>query len=125
MVLVAALTLAILYFALMELLLLDSSRAMAEARNFRGRVVALTLAENGAELAARNMANTLMTTQQYINDEGTMKGNLTRIVLSDQISTFELSGSGVARGDVPHRASVTLRGRIENGVVKIEYSEHK
>jgi hypothetical protein len=124
-ILIAALTLAILYFALMELLLLDSSRALAEARNFRGRVVALTLCENAAELAAQGMASSLAANERYVNDEGTMSGVLRRVIINDTVSTFELIGDGVTRGLTTHKARVTLRGRIENGIVKIEYADHR
>src|SRR5204863_3948307 len=51
-VLISAIVLAILYFALMELMLIDSSRAVREAQRFRARIVATTLAESAAELAA-------------------------------------------------------------------------
>src|SRR6266545_5727430 len=54
-VLISALVLSVLYFALMELLLIDSSRALNEAQRFRARVVAGALAESGAELAALQM----------------------------------------------------------------------
>ncbi|HEX7420223.1 MAG TPA: hypothetical protein VF505_10080, partial [Thermoanaerobaculia bacterium] len=51
-VLITALTISILYFALMELLLIDSSRALREAQRFRAHVLAGTLAESAADLAA-------------------------------------------------------------------------
>jgi hypothetical protein len=47
-----ALIVAVLYFGLIELMLYDASRELAEARRFRARIIAVTLAENGAELAA-------------------------------------------------------------------------
>ena len=50
-----ALIIAVLYFRLIELMLFDAARQLAEARRFRARIVALTLAENGAELAAANI----------------------------------------------------------------------
>src|SRR5215213_2449819 len=53
--LIAALTLALLYFALMELILIDSSRSLAEAQRFRARIMAAAVAEDAAELAALNM----------------------------------------------------------------------
>ena len=54
-VLIAAIALAILYFALMELMLIDSSRALREAQRFRSKVIATTLAESAAELSAASM----------------------------------------------------------------------
>ncbi|HET7435605.1 MAG TPA: hypothetical protein VFN10_12930, partial [Thermoanaerobaculia bacterium] len=55
--LIAAIVLAVLYFGLIELLLLDSARELREAQRFRARIVALTNAENGAERAAADIAN--------------------------------------------------------------------
>src|SRR5260370_11002888 len=54
-VLISAIALAVLYFGLMELMLIDSSRALREAQRFRSRVVASALAESAAELAAAQM----------------------------------------------------------------------
>src|SRR5258708_13978010 len=54
-VLITAIALAVLYFGLMELMLIDSSRALREAQRFRSRVVASALAESAAELAAAQM----------------------------------------------------------------------
>ena len=54
-VLIAAIALAVLYFALMELLLIDSSRALREAQRFRAKVIAATLAESAAELSTASM----------------------------------------------------------------------
>src|SRR6266699_1606314 len=54
-VLISAIALAILYFALMELMLIDSSRALREAQRFHQHVLAVTLAESAAELSAASM----------------------------------------------------------------------
>ena len=43
-VLISAIALAILYFGLMELMLIDSSRALVEAQRLRSRIVASALA---------------------------------------------------------------------------------
>ncbi len=48
-VLGAALLLAVLYFALMELLLLDSTLSLQQAQRFRAHIMATTLAESAAE----------------------------------------------------------------------------
>ena len=119
-VLITALTLSILYFALMELLLIDSSRALGEAQRFRAHIVAETLAENAAELAAlqlitRNQANT------DANDfQGTMHGELRR-----NSNSFVLTGKGVSIGSLTQTAKVTVEGRVgEDGSVKIDFTVH-
>src|SRR5438094_727313 len=69
-VLISAIALAVLYFALMELMLIDSSRALREAQRFRARVVASALAENAAELAAANMITSPGKTKNAQDDKG-------------------------------------------------------
>ncbi|HWS71823.1 MAG TPA: hypothetical protein VN605_06890, partial [Thermoanaerobaculia bacterium] len=69
--------LSVLYFGLMELMLIDSQRALAEARRFRARVVASTLAESAAELAAEQLVNHGGVVPVNETDaQGTMRGNL-------------------------------------------------
>ncbi len=116
----AAIALAILYFALIELLLLDSSRELGEARRFRARVVAATLAENGAELAALQMMNR---NAAYVNADdwqGKISGRMSKTA-GDQ---FEISGSGETAGVVRTEARVRLYGRIVGNDVRIQYSMH-
>ena len=61
----SVLILAILFFALMTLLLIESSEMSRRADRYRSRVLAQVLAENGAELAAQKMVNSLTTTKSY------------------------------------------------------------
>lgn len=112
--------LAILYFLLMELILIDSSRALHEAQRFRARVVAAALAENAAELAATNMVG------QYTNDatlqdaQGSMHGTYSR-----NGENFEIFGEATTAGVITERATVFLEGRVTvDGTVKIEWSRH-
>ncbi|MBK5260070.1 MAG: hypothetical protein JJE51_10785 [Thermoanaerobaculia bacterium] len=119
-VLVAALTMALLYFALMELLLLDSSRALGEAQRFRSRVVAATLAENAAELAALSMTTQLVTSSNLIDSQGRMQGKMTRTN-----DTFTIEGEGETSGVMPQMAKVKIDGRMgSDGIVKIDYTVH-
>jgi hypothetical protein len=118
-VLIVSLVLAVLYFGLMELLLIDSSRALNEAQRFRARVVAATLAESGAELAAqqiitRNSAN--VTASDF---QGTMAGHL-----SHSADIFEIQGAGTAIGAISQNATVEVRGRIEGNSIKIDFTTH-
>ena len=120
-VLVAALVLAVLYFGLMELMMIDASRSLQEAQRFRARVVAATLAENGAELASADMiANPKSGTQSYSDEQGSTQGKLERVEL-----TYRLTGIGKVAGVVPQTMNVTLQGRIVDGTnITIDYADH-
>ena len=106
-VLISAVALAILYFALMELMLIDSSRALREAQQFRSRIVASTLAESAAELASAQMVTRgISSTVNAQDEQGSMTGQLH--LINDQ---FELIG------DVPTKAAnVHLSNLKETGV---------
>ena len=119
--LIAALALAILYFALMELLLLDSSRALLEARQFRARVVAATVAENAAELAALNMRIGLSKTARESDEQGDMVGTLTM-----NAPSFSIEGEGETTGVIRQKARVVVDGEINltTGMVRINYTNH-
>lgn len=119
-VLISAIALAVLYFALMELMLIDSSRALREAQRFRSRIQASTLAESAAELAAAQMiTNRSSTTVSAKNADGQMTGEL-KIVNND----FELIGNGQTTGVAPVKADVRVQGRIEGNRVIIDYTFH-
>ena len=118
-VLISAVALAILYFALMELMLIDSSRALREAQRFRSRVVAATLAESAAELAAAQMINQPSGTATADDEQGSMTGVLQ--VLGNQ---FELTGEGKTSGVSPVTATVRVQGRIEGSHIAIDYTFH-
>jgi Tfp pilus assembly protein PilX len=118
--LIAAIVLAILYIGLIELLLVDSARELNEARRFRAKIVAATLAENGAELAAagllaRNTANVNAT-----DADGTMTGTMTK----DAGGQFVITGTGASSGLVKTSARVRLEGRVVGTEVRIQYSMH-
>jgi hypothetical protein len=117
-----ALILAVLYFGLIELLMLDSSRELAEARRYRARVVALTLAENGAELAAFQMVVPEKNTAEAkaSNWQGEITGKMTKNAAGE----FALEGTGKAPGVVPMKAKVTVSGRIIGSDVQIYYTGH-
>lgn len=120
-VLIAALTLAVLYFALMELLLVDSSRELAESRRFRARIVAAVVAENAAELAALQMVGGTDRTITESDAQGTMTATFKR----GAGDSFTLEGEGETAGVVRQKATVFVQGRIDaNGAVKIDYAMH-
>ena len=118
-VLISAIALAVLYFGLMELMLIDSSRALREAQRFRSRVVASALAESAAELAAAQMITRPGANANASDDQGQMTG-----VLRVSGSQFELTGQGVTAGVAPITASVRVQGRIEGNHIAIDYTFH-
>lgn len=126
-VLITAIALAVLYFGLMELMLIDSSRALREAQRFRARVVASALAESAAELTAAQMVTQPGASANASDEQGKMTGTL-RISgdpNSPNVRSFELFGKGVTAGVAPVTATVTVQGRITNGNrIEIDYTFH-
>jgi len=118
-VLISAIALAILYFGLMELMLIDSSRALTEAQRFRSRVVASALAENGAELAAANMISQPGSTTTAQDDQGKMIGAITV-----NGNNFEINAEGDTAGVVPVKATVRVQGRILGNHIAVDYTFH-
>jgi Tfp pilus assembly protein PilX len=119
--LVAALTLATLYFALMELLLIDGTRALQEAQRYRSRVVALTMAESAAELAAEKMV--VRDSNDVTTDDatGTMHGTYAR----HPDGSFDLTGDATTKGVAIQHAHVFVKGRIVNNTaVAIDFTDH-
>ena len=115
-----ALVTAVLYFAMIELLLLDSQRELAEARRFRARVIAETLAENAAEVAAMQIVTRDATPQFSIDTgQGTIRGRMTK-----GSNNFEIHGEGTSSGITESTARVVLRGRVVGKSVRIHYSLH-
>jgi hypothetical protein len=124
--LLVALALAVLYFAFIELLMIDAARSLGEARRFRARIVALTLAENGAELAAAQMVTRPQDTwKDKLEDwQGISSGTMTK-----GAGKFDIVGEARSAGLEPTNATVHLEGRIEAGPsapskVVIEHSRH-
>lgn len=120
-VLVAAMTLAVLYFALMNLLLVDSSRELAEARRFRARIIAGVLAENAVELAAQQMVDRTGNTIEEETAFGEMWAEYSR----GGGDGFEISAEATTKGVLSQTASVFVQGRLlAGGIVKIDYTMH-
>ena len=121
-VLVTALTLSILYFALMELMLIDTTRALGEAQRFRAHVVAQTLAESAAELAAFQIITKSVANVNATDFQGTMHGELQR-----NSNAFVLKGHGISIGSMSQESNVRVEGRIDdtNNSLKIDFTVHE
>ena len=119
-VLVAAITIAILYFALMELMLIDSSRALRESQRFRAKVVAATLAESAAELSAASMVTRNAGDTINADDEqGSMKATC-----NVNGSAFDIDAEATTSGLLGVKSSVRVQGRILGQRVVIDYTFH-
>jgi len=119
-VLITAIALAVLYFALMELMLIDSSRALREAQRFRSRVVAATLAESAAELSTASMVTRNSGDTINADDEqGSMKATSTV-----HGTAFEIDAQGTTSGVAPAKSTVRVQGRIVGQRVMIDYTYH-
>jgi len=110
---VIALVLAILYFMLMTLVMIDSSRAQAEAQRFRARMVAAILAEDAAELSCKECLSLdpRTFTSELKNEMGTASGSWTRTPTSGN-GTIEIHGDAEASGVIHQKASVRLIGTV-------------
>ncbi|HEX7677286.1 MAG TPA: hypothetical protein VF713_04135 [Thermoanaerobaculia bacterium] len=119
-VLIAAIALAILYFALMELMLIDSSRALREAQRFRSHVIAATLAESAAELSAASMVTRNAGDNINADDEqGSMKANC-----KVAGTAFDIDAEANTSGVMPMKATVRVQGRIVGQRVMVDYTYH-
>ena len=119
-VLAAALIIAVLYFALMELLLMDSTRSLQEAQQYRARVIASTLAESGAELAAAQLVTQSGANVNFHDTQGMMFGKMTH----SATGSFEITGDGEASGVPSAHAHVELKGMVTGNRVQIDYATH-
>lgn len=120
--------LAILYFALMELMLLDSSRALREAQRFRARVIATTLAESAAELAAAQLVTSPSSTAKVSasDEQGTMTATMTRSPPppGGLPIPYEIEASAESTGVPPQKATLQLQGDIQGNRVRVNYTVH-
>jgi hypothetical protein len=124
--LIAAIVLAVLYFLMIELLMIDASRELAEARRFRAKIVALTLAENGAELAAAAMLYRDDANVSAEDWQGTVTGEMRRTMTSPGAYEipFTIVGNAETKGLVKTKANVYVQGRILGNQIRIQYTMH-
>ncbi len=122
--LVIALVLAILYFMLMGLVMIDSSRAQTEAQRYRARVVAAALVDNAAELACAQMINVPSGMAQREDQQGLVRGEFHRTGADAGGDKFEINGEAETKGLLHQKASVLIEGHIEGNTVRIDYARY-
>jgi len=128
-VLVAAIALAVLYFGLMELMLIESQRSLREAQRFRAKIVATTLAENAAELAAEHLCQNWVATIDWANGDGKMDGKMERKAApfgaKPARSPFVITVTGASSGVPTSSETLKLDGNVVDGTgIEITYSNH-
>jgi len=127
-VLISAIVLAVLYFALMELMLLDSSRALREAQRFRARIIATTLAESAAELSAAQLVTSPRSTATVnaSDEQGTMTATMQRSLPppGNLPIPYEIEASAESTGVPPQKATLHLQGDIAGNRVRVTYTVH-
>jgi len=119
-VLVAVLLIAFLYFALIQLMLWESSQAFRGAQRFRSRVIAQVSAENAAELAATGMVIGYSNEVEADNEESAMEATYNRLADDE----FEIDASAESTGVAPSRATVRIEGRINGSQIRITRTIH-
>ena len=122
-VLLSVLVIATLYFALIALVLWESTIRYRAAQRFRARVVAQALAESAAELAANGLTRGSSESIREETDDGLMIAECT-VSGSSSEGTFQIEAAGQAYGVVRAEASVEVWGRLRNGRVVIDRTIH-
>lgn len=105
-----AIGIAVLFFMLIELMLIDSARELKEAQRFRSKIVAATLAENGAELVAARIVESDVTIKDTTDWQGKIYGEMHKNVESGE---FQIVGTGETAGVQPAKARVEIKGKVE------------
>ena len=113
--LLTALVLALLYFGLMELALIESTEAARGASRFRSGVTAEILAQNGADLAAEEMVSRFTRDVDIDLPGGHVIAGYRRM----PDTTFEILSAGVSEGPFNARRSLRIAGTVNSGNVAI------
>ena len=104
--LVSALVIAFLYFALMQLVMIESILAYRQARAAAERTALHVLAEDGVELVARNLCTSSGTTATLESPAGKVEAKLRVLGMSER---FEIEAVAIGGGS---RATITLQGQM-------------
>lgn len=120
--LIAVLLLAILYFALIEMVMWESSQAFRSAQRFRSRVIAEALAESGAELAAQQLVASSSANIKADTGQGKITATMTRG--GPNGDEFEIKSEARTSGVMPTEAHVVVRGRTNGNEVYVVRTIH-
>jgi hypothetical protein len=82
----------------------------------------MVLAENGAELAAKGIADSVYTADDDADWQGKIYGRMSR---NDQDGKFKIYATGETAGVKPVKAEVEVDGNAKNGKIRIDFTKHK
>lgn len=116
--LILSLVLALLFLALIALVLADTGAALRTAERVRGRVLADILAENGVELAAQGLLGRASQSVDRAIEGGHVKARLERT----GEDRFRIASEAVADGPFAAMASVEIAGRVTGDRITIDRS---
>ncbi|MGA7616036.1 MAG: hypothetical protein WBX15_12740 [Thermoanaerobaculia bacterium] len=116
----SVLVLAVLYFALMGLVLMESTAKSREAAGFHSRIASEIFAENAAELAARQMVSGSSRHIDVTTSDGVLKADFQR----SPSGQFTLRATATSSGVAPTSSHLVLRGRISGSSVAVEAAEY-
>lgn len=122
-VLISVLVISTLYFALILLILWESTLRYRGAQAFRARVIAQTLAENAVELAAGGLTTGASGDVDEEISDGLMHAEVEVTGPSDDLE-FHINAEGRSAGVQSTASSVEVWGRVRNGQILIERTKH-
>lgn len=124
--LIGALLIALLLLVLMSVLLTDLTRVTRGAATGRSRVVAESLAESGAELAARHMMLGLSSNFRQELPQGEFEARWHRLATTlPGIWRFEIHVTATSATLPPHRAELSVYGIHQNDHLTVQRTEHR
>ena len=124
-VLISVMVIAMLYFALIMLVLWESSEKLRLAQRFRARLVAQALAENAAELAAKGMAGGSTSSVEEEIDSGFLRASSTLGAADSQGKReFTIKAEGRTKGSQAATATVDVWGHVVGKQVVITRTLH-
>lgn len=124
--LIGALMVAILFFLLVSILLTDLIRVTRSSATGRSRLVAESLAESGAELAARHMLLGLQSDFAQDLPEGSFEASWQRYPTNlPDLWRFEITVEARSRVLPPHNSILFVEGMYKAGVVEVRRTRHQ
>lgn len=122
--LIGALLIALLLLVLMSVLLADLTRVTRGTATGRSRVIAESLAESGAELAARHMMLGLKSNFRQKLPQGEFEARWHRLATTlPDVWRFEIHITAVSSTLPPHRAELSIYGIHQNSHLVVQRTE--
>lgn len=125
--LAGALIVALLFFAIVAAVLMESTTALRSAQFFRARLASQALAESGAEVAAASMQTHGSQAVETETSEGRISGEYRLVATEDpDVMQFTITGRGTTTGTPEATATVYVYGRLwSNGAIRVEQTRHE